>query len=63
MVPIQVSDPTIGAELLRTVSSVEFVFGATTALAFERAVRDMVRSRLLGSDSDESNTGGHRPPK
>jgi hypothetical protein len=61
MVPLQsATDPAIGAELLRTASSVEFVFGATTALAFRRVVRDMVRSRLLGSDGDEADSGADR---
>lgn len=56
MVPLQATtDPAIGAELLRTASSVDFIFGATTALAFRKVVRDMVRSRLLGSDAEAEN--------
>lgn len=70
MVPLTTEAAPVGAELISTVSSVEYVFGATTALAFERAVRDMVRSRILRADeaakdgdADGSGQPDRSPPE
>ena len=38
--------------MLETVDPASFAFGATTALAFEEAVRRVIRSRLFGSDPE-----------
>lgn len=67
MVPLQVAADSapIGADLLRTVSSVEYVFGATTALAFRRVVRDIVSSRLrasAGTDGGADDGTDRSPP-
>jgi len=41
--------------MLETVDPASFAFGATTALAFEEAVRRLIRSRLLGNDPDDGD--------
>ena len=47
------------AELTETIASVDYVFGATTALAFRRVVRDMIEGRLTSSADADGDSENH----